>query len=131
MAVHDNIGDMLTKLRNASNAGHKKVNYRYSKMKHAITQILVEQGFLEKCELVGSDNKKEISAVVRYYNSKPVLSGLKRISKPGRRVYRGFDDIPRYMNGLAVTIVSTSKGILTGKQAKDSSAGGEVVCYVW
>ena len=131
MAVHDVIGDMLTKIKNASNAGHRKVRFRYSKLKLAVSDILVSQGFLERADVVGSENKQLIEVVVRYFENKPVISGMKRISKPGRRVYRGSDDIPRFMNGLAVTIVSTSKGILTGKEAKETSVGGEVICYVW
>jgi small subunit ribosomal protein S8 len=131
MAAHDVIGDMLTKIRNASNAGLKKVIFPYSKIKHSISEILIQEGFLEKAQIVGSEKKRLIEVYLRYYNEKPVISGLKRISKPGRRVYRGSNDIPRFMNGLAVTIVSTSKGLLTGKDAQEQKTGGEVICYVW
>ena len=131
MASHDVIGDMLTKVRNAANAGHKKVTYRFSKQKHAITKILVEQGFLESFETIGPENKKEIKTVIKYNQGIPVISGLKRISTPGRRIYKPVDSIPRFMNGLAVTIVSTSKGILTGKEAIESKQSGEILCYVW
>lgn len=131
MASHDVIGDMLTKIRNASAAGHKKVTYRFSKQKYAITKILVEQGFLVSTEIIGSEAKKEIKTILKYHNYKPVISGLQRISTPGRRSYSEVSKIPRFMNGLAVTIVSTSKGILTGKDAAEINQGGEVLCYVW
>lgn len=131
MAVHDVIGDMLTKIRNASNAGLRRVRYPYSKIKLAISQILEQEGFIEKFEVVGEESKKSIEAVLRYYNNKAVISGLKRLSKPGRRIYRGSQEIPRFMNGLAVSIVSTSKGVLTGREAKEQNVGGEVICYVW
>lgn len=131
MATHDVIGDMLTKIRNASNAGQKKTDFPYSNIKYAITQILAEQGFLDGFEVIGDKKKRMIQVTLRYYNNKPVISGLKRISKPGRRIYRGGSDIPRMMNGLALTIVSTSRGILTGKKAKDLNIGGEVICCVW
>ncbi|HCL57326.1 MAG TPA: 30S ribosomal protein S8 [Spirochaetia bacterium] len=131
MSSHDVIGDMLTKIRNASNAGHKKVLCPYSNIKIALGKILMDQGFVEKAEVIENNNKKDIEVVLKYYNNKPVISGIKRISKPGRRVYCGADEIPRFLNGLALTIVSTSQGVLTGKEAKEKNAGGEVLCYVW
>ncbi len=131
MAVHDVIGDMLTKIRNASNAGLKKVKYPYSNIKLAISQILEKEGFIEKFEVVGEESKKSIEVVLKYYNNKAVISGLKRLSKPGRRIYRGSQEIPRFMNGLGVAIVSTAKGVLTGREAKEQNVGGEVICCVW
>lgn len=131
MASHDVIGDMLTKIRNASQAGLKKVSYPYSSIKKEISEILLKEGFVENVEVVGDEKKKLIEVVLKQHNNKPVITGLKRISKPGRRIYRGSSEIPRFMNGLAVTIVSTSKGILTGRQAKEQNVGGELICYVW
>lgn len=131
MAVHDVIGDMLTKIRNASNAGLKKVSYPYSNIKLAISQILEKEGFIDRIEVVGEEKKKFIEVSLKYYNNKSVISGLKRLSKPGRRIYRGSEEIPRFMNGLGVAIVSTSKGVLTGKEAKEQNIGGELICCVW
>jgi small subunit ribosomal protein S8 len=131
VASHDVIADMLTKIRNATQAGHKRVSCRFSNEKYAISKILLEQGFVEDVELTGEEGKKEIKVTLKYYKNAPVIAGIKRVSSPGRRIYRGVEDIPRYMNGLAVTIVSTSKGILTGKQALEAKQGGEVLCYVW
>ena len=131
MASHDVIGDMLTKIRNASQAGLKKVSYPYSSIKNAISQILVKEGFIENVEIYGDDAKKLIEVTLKRYNNQPVITGIQRISKPGRRMYRGSNEIPRFMNGLAVTIVSTSKGILTGREAKEQNVGGELICYVW
>lgn len=131
MASHDVIGDMLTKIRNASRAGLKKVSFPYSSIKNAISQILVKEGFIENVEIYGDDAKKLIEVTLKRYNNQPVITGIQRISKPGRRMYRGSTEIPRFMNGLAVTIVSTSKGILTGREAKEQNVGGELICYVW
>lgn len=131
MASHDVIGDMLTKIRNASAAGLKKVSYPFSNIKKDISEILLKEGFIENVEIIGDEKKKLIEVVLKQYNNKSVIAGLKRISKPGRRIYRGSNEIPRFRNGLAVTIVSTSKGILTGRQAKELNVGGELICYVW
>ncbi len=130
MAVHDTIGDMLTKIRNAGNAGKKSVKVGFSKLKNEIANILVKEGFINKVDLKG-DKIKEIIVQLKYYEEKPVIEGIKRISTPGRRLYRGATEIPRFMNGLAVTIVSTSQGVITGKEAKEKNVGGELICYVW
>ncbi|HOJ50025.1 MAG TPA: 30S ribosomal protein S8 [Spirochaetota bacterium] len=133
MAVHDVIGDMLVKLKNASLANKKDVKVRFSKAKLGILEVLKKQGYLEKVEVVEDEknpNKKTINIELRFYNKKPVITDIKRISKPGRRVYSGVDEIPRIMNGLGVTVVSTSKGIMTGLEAKKLNLGGEVICIV-
>lgn len=131
MASHDVIADMLTKIRNATAARHNKVTCRFSFEKQAIGNILLNQGFIDQLEVKGVEGKKEIVITLKYHQNEPVISGIKRVSSPGRRIYRAVKDIPRYMNGMAVTIVSTSKGILTGKEAAEVNQGGEIVCYVW
>ncbi len=135
MAVHDSIGDMLTKIRNAILARHFSVKVRYSQFNQNLVQIFCNEGFIRKFELVGEGvskvidislvNREDVNGYIGQYQSS--IHNLKRISKPGRRVYVAAKKIPRIMNGLAVVIVSTSKGLMTGKQARTSNLGGELV----
>lgn len=123
----DPIADMLTRIRNAHLALHKEVSVPRSKMKVALASILKEEGYIT--DYVVAD--REITLTLKYLGGKGVISGLKRISKPGRRVYVGVQDIPRVQNGLGICILSTSRGVLEGSAAHEVKAGGELLCEVW
>jgi small subunit ribosomal protein S8 len=128
----DPIADMLTRIRNASKAKHEKVDIPSSKLKVEIAKILKDEGFVKNVKLVKDRRQGVIRVYLKYTDEEmPVLQGLKRISKPGCRVYAGNDTIPKVLDGLGTTILSTPKGILTGKQAKKDNVGGEVLCQVW
>jgi len=131
MNTTDPIADYLTRVRNAIKARHKKVDIPASNFKRDITKILVEQKFLNEFSEI-TDNKQGILRVaIRYVDGVSAISGLTRISKPGLRVYKPADEIPRVLNGLGVALVSTSKGIMTDNQARQQKMGGEVLCYIW
>ncbi len=131
MNVTDPIADMLTRIRNALQARHEVVEVPASKIKVEIARILKEEGFIESY-VVSGDIKKSITIVLRYgANNQKILSGLKRISKPGLRVYAEVDSIPRVLNGLGIAIISTSAGIMTDKKARAAHVGGEVLAYIW
>ncbi|HLP15546.1 MAG TPA: 30S ribosomal protein S8 [Bacteroidota bacterium] len=131
MSKTDPIADYLTRVRNAVRAKHKKVDVPASSMKKELSRILTEQKFFEGYTLI-EDNKQGILRIsLKYYDAKPVLSGLRRVSRPGIRTYKPADELPRVNNGLGVAIISTSKGLMTNKQARKENVGGEVVCYVW
>lgn len=132
MAITDPIADMLTRIRNANDAGHKTVEMPASKEKKAIAEILLEEGYINKVEYI-EDNKQGMMKITLKYgeNKSKVIAGLKRISKPGLRIYAGKNDIPKVLNGLGVAIISTSKGVVTDKEARKAGVGGEVICYVW
>ncbi len=132
MTVSDPIADMLTRIRNAIMAKHDSVLMPASKMKLAIAKILKEEGFITDYEVVKGKPHRVIKIYLRYYNdNKPAISGLKRVSKPGLRVYVQKSEIPRVYGGMGIAIVSTSKGVRTGQQAWRQEAGGELLCYVW
>ena len=128
----DPIADMLTRIRNANKAKHPTVMIPASTMKKSIAQILLEEGYISDYK-VTEDNKQGMIEVTMKYDedNNRVISGLKRVSKPGLRVYAGKDDVPKVMNGLGVVIMSTSKGIMTDRNARKNHIGGEVICYVW
>jgi len=128
----DPIADLLTRIRNASAAKHEEVDIPSSKMKVEIVKILKEEGFIKDYKL-SADNRQGIIHVFLKLTTddKPAISGLKRISRPGRRVYVGIDKIPQVMGGVGIAILSTSKGILTDSRARKERVGGEVICYVW
>ncbi|MDI3328221.1 MAG: 30S ribosomal protein S8 [Alicyclobacillaceae bacterium] len=132
MVMTDPIADMLTRIRNANLVGHEKVEIPASNVKRAIANILKEEGFIRDAEFI-PDNKQGIIRVFLKYgpNNERVITGLKRISKPGRRVYAKKDEVPRVLGGLGIAILSTSKGIMTDKEARRNGVGGEVICYVW
>jgi small subunit ribosomal protein S8 len=128
----DPIADMLTRIRNASKAKHEKVDIPSSKLKVEIAKILKEEGFIKNVKLVKDRRQGLIRVYLKYTDEEtPVIQGLKRISRPGCRVYTGNDAIPKVMAGLGTAILSTPKGIQTGKQAKKDNVGGEVICHVW
>jgi len=128
----DPIADMLTRIRNASKAKHEKVDSPSSKLKVEIAKILKDEGFVKNVKLVKDRRQGLIRVYLKYTEDEaPVLQGLKRISKPGCRVYASNDAIPKVLDGLGTAILSTPKGIQTGKQAKKDNVGGEVICHVW
>ena len=131
MNVSDPIADMLTRIRNGSRARHTDVRLPASRTKLAIAQILKDEGFIEDFEEQRNGSHAELVVRLKYVGKVPVVSGLKRVSKPGLRVYAAKTDIPRVLGGLGVVIVSTSQGIMTGAQARRSQLGGEVLAYVW
>lgn len=132
MTMTDPIADMLTRVRNASSAMHEEVLIPASKIKENIARILLEEGYIDGVETVTDNGHSMIKIVLRYDEERQrVISGIRRISKPGRRVYRGATELPRVLGGLGVAIVSTSRGLMTDKQARTAKVGGEVLAYVW
>ena len=133
MTMSDPIADMLTRIRNANTAKHDTVDVPASKMKVAIADILVDEGFITKYDIVDNGNFKDIRVTLKYGANKDdkIISGIKRISKPGLRIYAGKDDIPYVLGGLGIAILSTNKGIITDKEARKLQVGGEVLAYVW
>ncbi len=131
MSMTDPIADFLTRLRNAATARQRRVDVPASNLKRAITKILYEQHYIDKYSEMEADAQGTIRIYLRYYNGKPVLSGLRRISVPGRRVYVGAGELPRVQNGLGVAIVSTNRGVMTDKDARRLNLGGEIICYIW
>lgn len=132
MITTDPIADLLTRMRNALIARHDSVTVPASKMKKAIVDILVNEGYVKSAEMVDTDGHPGILITLKYgkkYES--VISNLKRISRPGLRVYAGYEDLPKVLGGLGIAIISTSKGVMTDKQARASKVGGEVLAYVW
>ena len=129
--VNDPIADMLTRIRNALLARHDNVTIPSSKMKLAIAKILKEEGFITDYSIVKGEPQKMIKIVLKYVGSQPVVAGLERVSKPGLRIYAGHGEIPRVFGGLGITILSTPKGVLTGRDAWKNNLGGEILCYVW
>lgn len=132
MVVTDPIADMLTRIRNALVAKHDTLDIPASNMKKAIADILVEEGFIKKYDMIEADARKTIHITLKYGpNKQRVISGLKRISKPGLRVYANKDQVPKVLGGLGIAIISTSKGIVTDKEARKLGVGGEVLAYIW
>ena len=133
MTMSDPIADMLTRIRNANTAKHDTVDVPYSKMKLAIADILVKEGFIKKYDVVEDGNFKTIRITLKYGKDKneKILSGIKRISKPGLRIYANKEDMPKVLGGLGVAIISTNQGVITDKQARELGVGGEVLAFVW
>jgi small subunit ribosomal protein S8 len=131
MPVTDQIADFLTRIRNAGKAGHKTVTAPASKLKIAMCKILKEQGYIADYAIVEDKVQNQIKVTLKYYNREPAIRELKRVSKPGRRIYVSVDNLPRIKNGLGIAIISTSKGVLTDKEAKKFNVGGEFICSVW
>ena len=138
MSMSDPIADMLVRIRNAQLVGHTEVAMPASKLKSAIAQVLKDEGYIEDFAIRqkggdkggGDTAKKELAIGLKYYAGRPVIERLERVSKPGLRVYRGRDDIPRIMNGLGVAILSTSRGVMTDRKARADGVGGEILCIV-
>ncbi len=132
MSASDPVADMLTKIRNAAQARHEKVDIPVSKLKLEIVKILKTEGYIKNFKKVQEDNKSVIRIFLKYDDENvPVIHGLEKISKPGRRVYSGYKDLPRVYNGYGTVIVSTSSGVTTGKKAAEKQVGGELVCTIW
>ncbi len=131
MQISDVIADMLTRIRNANDAKHESVEIPASNMKKAIADILVNEGYIKGYQIVDDNKQGIIKVTLKYVGKQKAITGLKRVSKPGLRVYANCEDMPRVMNGLGIAIVSTSKGIMTDKQARKANVGGEVLAFVW
>ena len=133
MAMSDPIADMLTRIRNANTAKHDTVDVPSSKMKLSIAQILLDEGFIKKYDLIDEGSFKTIRITLKYGADKneKIISGIKRISKPGLRVYAGKDELPRVLGGLGIAIISTNQGVVTDKKARELQVGGEVLAFVW
>lgn len=127
----DTIADMLTRVRNAINANHETVSVPASKLKVSIAKILLAEGYIAKYDETEENGRKNIVITLKYNGKQNVISGLKRISKPGLRIYAKCDELPRVLNGLGIAIISTNKGLLTDKEAREKKLGGEVLAYVW
>ena len=133
MTMSDPIADMLTRIRNANTAKHDTVDVPASKMKISIADILADEGYIEKYDLVDDGKFKTIHITLKYGANKneKVISGLQRISKPGLRVYAGVEDLPKVLGGLGTAIISTNQGVVTDKEARKKGVGGEVLCFIW
>ena len=132
MQITDPIADMLTRIRNANNAKHDTVDVPASNMKKSIAQILLDEGYIKNFQLIDDGTQGVIRVTLKYGPGKEkVISGLRRVSKPGLRIYSSCEDMPKVMKGLGIAIVSTSKGVMTDKKAREAHVGGEVLAFVW
>ena len=132
MQISDVIADMLTRIRNANNAKHETVDIPASNLKKAIADILLEEGYIKSVQIIEDGKQGTIRVALKYGASKSkVIHGLRRVSKPGLRIYASCDELPKVMNGLGTAIISTSKGIMTDKKARKENVGGEVIAFVW
>ncbi len=132
MVVSDPIADLLTRMRNANQAYHEKVDIPFSKMKQEVVRLIKEEGFVRNYRMIEGRPQGTLRVFLKYGpNRERVIKDLKRVSKPGRRIYTSAESIPKVLNGLGVAILSTSQGIMTGRQASRARLGGEVLCYIW
>ncbi len=131
MHITDPIADMLTRIRNANSARHDTVDVPASNMKKSIAQILLDEGYIKSYQIVDDGTQGVIHITLKYNGKDKVITGLRRVSKPGLRVYVGADELPRVLRGLGIAIVSTSKGVMTNKAARAAHVGGEVLAFVW
>lgn len=132
MHITDTIADMLTRIRNANSAKHDTVDIPASKMKTAIAQILLDEGYIKSFVVIPDDKQSVIRITLKYGAGKtPVIQGLRRVSKPGLRIYTNCEDMPKVLKGLGIAIISTSKGVITDKQARKENVGGEVLAFIW
>ena len=131
MHITDPIADMLTRIRNASNAKHETVDVPASNMKKSIAQILLDEGYIKSFQIIDDGTQGTIRIALKYNGKDKVITGLRRVSKPGLRVYVGADELPRVLRGLGIAIISTSKGVMTDKAARAAHVGGEVLAFVW
>jgi small subunit ribosomal protein S8 len=130
MSMSDPIADMLTRIRNAQSVNKLSVSMPASKLKGAIAVVLKDEGYIDDFAVIANDGKPLLSISLKYYAGRPVIEKIDRVSKPGLRVYKGSQNIPKVMNGLGVTIMSTSKGVMTDRKAQAAGIGGEVLCVV-
>lgn len=132
MQITDTIADMLTRIRNANSAKHDTVDIPASNMKKAIAQILVDEGYVRSFSVIDDEKQGVIRVTLKYNEGKsPAITGLRRVSKPGLRIYANCEDLPKVMKGLGIAIISTSKGVMTDKNARTQNVGGEVLAFVW
>ena len=131
MNITDPIADMLTRIRNANAQRHETVDVPASKLKKSIAEILLDEGYIKAFEEIEDNSQGIIRITLKYVNKQKVISGLKRISKPGLRIYAAKDELPKVLNGLGTALISTSKGIMTDKKARQEGIGGEVLAFVW
>ena len=131
MQMSDVIADMLTRIRNANDAKHESVEIPASNMKKAIADILANEGYIKGYQVIDDNKQGIIKVTLKYVGKQKAITGLKRVSKPGLRVYANCEDMPKVMNGLGIAIVSTSKGVMTDKKARKENVGGEVLAFVW
>jgi len=131
MNITDPIADMLTRIRNANAQRHETVDVPSSKLKKSIAEILLNEGYIKSFEEIEDNSQGIIRITLKYVNKQKVISGLKRISKPGLRVYANKEELPQVLGGLGIALISTSKGIMTDKKARQEGIGGEVLAYVW
>ena len=131
MHITDPIADMLTRIRNANSARHDTVDVPASNMKKSIAQILLDEGYIKSYQIVDDGTQGVIHITLKYNGKDKVITGLRRVSKPGLRVYAGADELPRVLRGLGIAIISTSKGVMTDKKARELHVGGEVLAFVW
>lgn len=130
MSMSDPIADMLTRIRNGQMAGHANVVMPSSKVKAAIAKVLEAEGYISAFSINDNEGKAELSVDLKYFDGKPVIEMVKRVSRPGLRVYKNKDELPKVIGGLGTAVISTSKGIMTDRDARQAGIGGEVVCYV-
>jgi len=130
MSMSDPIADMLTRIRNGQRAGKANVRMPSSKLKVAIAKVLQDEGYIDAFVVREADGKAELDVALKYYADRPVIERIERVSRPGLRVYKGSDDLPKVMNGLGVAIVSTPRGVMTDRAARASRVGGEIICLV-
>ena len=131
MQITDPIADMLTRIRNANNARHETVDIPASKLKVAIAKILLDEGYIKSFQVIEDNYQGLIRITLKYLGKEKVITGLRRVSKPGLRMYAGADDLPKVLRGLGIAIISTSKGVMTDKDARKQHVGGEVLAFVW
>jgi small subunit ribosomal protein S8 len=131
MSKTDPISDYLTRIRNAAKAKHRRVDIPSSNLKKSITQILLDKNYISGFTVLEDKKQNVLRINLKYHDGKPVISGLRRVSKPGIRLYRGSNELPRVLGGLGVAIITTSKGLMTDAQAKKNNVGGEVLAYIW
>ncbi len=131
MQVTDPIADMLTRIRNANSARHETVDVPASNMKKAIAAILLEEGYIKNYQVIEDGKQGVIRIALKYVGKEQVISGLQRVSKPGLRIYKNTEELPKVLKGLGIAIISTSKGIMTDKKARQENVGGEVLAFVW
>ena len=130
MSLQDPIADMLTRIRNGQSADKKTVTMPASKLKKAVAQVLLDEGYITDFQVADNDGKSVLNIALKYFDGKPVISELKRVSRPGLRIYRKTDELPNVMDGLGIAIISTSKGLMTDRAARKAGHGGEVLCVV-
>ena len=131
MQISDVIADMLTRIRNANDAKHETVDVPASNLKKSIAQILLDEGYIKNFQIVEDGKQGIIRVALKYAGKQKVIHGLRRVSKPGLRIYSNCEDMPKVMNGLGIAIVSTSKGVMTDKKAREANVGGEILAFVW